>query len=1176
VTWRGAGPDRAWTNPANWDRGIVPGPFDAARFDEGSPDAVLDEAASGALGAVILEGGFSATVRLGRDLSITQSLVIAGGTLAQGPHRLSAARLEQTGGRLAGGSAPLQIGAATVSGGMLETPCVNASIRTLEIRAPGLVRVGENGRLELTGDGSPLLGDGLLDTTTNRPTSVEFTGRATMDVPLSEGATPSRPPRFGTDRENPERSRRLAASRKSRTPLAFGDAERILRLDAGENAVFASLVDSAAGFAYFAFPGFPAPSPAEIVKVRISDFTRVGTLTLAQGESDIRSAVIDTAGGFAYFGVYASPGSIVKVRLSDFSRVSSLPLNPGEDYLDAAAIDPAAGFAYFGTFTIPGSIVKVRLSDFTRVGAMTLDPGEDLVVTSMIDPPGGFAYFATGQVVVKIRLSDFSRVGSFLFGSITTSVIEPGGAFAYFGAGPNLGTVVKVRLSDLTEAGRIDCAPTVGGLATSAIDATGQFAYFGINSFSGDVVRVRLSDFTRVDALSLGGTGVSFVSAAVLDPVDGSLFLGASGPSGKIVKVRLSDFSRVGDLAFRSGEDFLLSSAIDTAAGFAYFGAATIPGRVVKIRLSDFTRVGALTLGPGEDKIVSAVVDPVAGFAYFGTYTDPGVVVKVRLSDFTRVSSTALDPGESYLFSASIDTNAGFAYFGTYTAPLPQDSHGLLVKVRLSDLTRVGTLDVTAGPGSVFCSVIDPPGGFAYVGATASFSSAVVKVRLSDFTRADVLTLPDLSVLPSSAVIDTAAGFALFGGYDDPAVVARIRLSDFTRDGTLTLPNGEGFLASAVIDTAAGFAYFGTETAPGRVIKIRLSDVTRAGALALVTQGSVLGLETRFLTSAVIDTAAGFAYFGTNTRLSQVARVDLSTIGAASASVSGGGAFCPGITNTVRAFLSGTPPWSITWSDGVMQTGLLTSPASRSVAPTATITYTVQSVADANGAGNSLGSATFTVLPLPPAPTITAPSAAFPGATGLTASVPHHVGSTYNWSSSSGLNALGLSSNSVTFTAALSGPTQLFVQEVVGSCPSPTASALVEVATATPALRLHTLPPCRVFDTRSSSGLEAASPALAAGADRVFDTTGRCSIPPTATALSVNVTVTGPVSAGSLTLHPGNERVSPTTTISFSPGQTRANNATVRLGSDGSGTIGVWNNSAGTVHFILDVNGYFE
>jgi len=118
----------------------------------------------------------------------------------------------------------------------------------------------------------------------------------------------------------------------------------------------------------------------------------------------------------------------------------------------------------------------------------------------------------------------------------------------------------------------------------------------------------------------------------------------------------------------------------------------------------------------------------------------------------------------------------------------------------------------------------------------------------------------------------------------------------------------------------------------------------------------------------------------------------------------------------------------------------------------------------------------------------------------------------------------------------------------------------------------YTLTPCRVLDTRDASG----APALVAGASRTFTITGPpCMVPPTAKSVSVNVTVTQPTSPGYLTLYPGGAARPLASTINFSAGQTRANNAIIPLGT--SGTITVFDGqAAGTIHFILDVNGYFQ
>jgi hypothetical protein len=58
-------------------------------------------------------------------------------------------------------------------------------------------------------------------------------------------------------------------------------------------------------------------------------------------------------------------------------------------------------------------------------------------------------------------------------------------------------------------------------------------------------------------------------------------------------------------------------------------------------------------------------------------------------------------------------------------------------------------------------------------------------------------------------------------------------------------------------------------------------------------------------------------------------------------------------------------------------------------------------------------------------------------------------------------------------------------------------------------------------------------------------------------------------------LTPGNG-LSETSSINFVPGVIRANNGVVLLATDGSGGVAAYNSSAGTVHVVLDVTGYFQ
>jgi streptogramin lyase len=119
-----------------------------------------------------------------------------------------------------------------------------------------------------------------------------------------------------------------------------------------------------------------------------------------------------------------------------------------------------------------------------------------------------------------------------------------------------------------------------------------------------------------------------------------------------------------------------------------------------------------------------------------------------------------------------------------------------------------------------------------------------------------------------------------------------------------------------------------------------------------------------------------------------------------------------------------------------------------------------------------------------------------------------------------------------------------------------------------------TLTPCRLVDTRNSPGPDG-GPALAAGRDRAVTLAGGCGIPSGATAVAVNVTVTGATAGGHLTAYPARTSLPPTSTISYSPGQTRANNSIFSLGAGGAVEIHCAQ-AAGSVQFILDVTGFFK
>ncbi|MEA2560134.1 MAG: hypothetical protein QOH06_1638 [Acidobacteriota bacterium] len=124
------------------------------------------------------------------------------------------------------------------------------------------------------------------------------------------------------------------------------------------------------------------------------------------------------------------------------------------------------------------------------------------------------------------------------------------------------------------------------------------------------------------------------------------------------------------------------------------------------------------------------------------------------------------------------------------------------------------------------------------------------------------------------------------------------------------------------------------------------------------------------------------------------------------------------------------------------------------------------------------------------------------------------------------------------------------------------------VVVSTPPLDFHTVTPCRLLDTRSSTP-------LASGVARTITLSGTCGIPATAKAVAANLTVLGATAQGNLVVYPTGIPVPATSNANFSAGQVRANNAQLPL-AGGQVNARAFVVGGGTVHLILDVTGYYE
>ncbi len=168
------------------------------------------------------------------------------------------------------------------------------------------------------------------------------------------------------------------------------------------------------------------------------------------------------------------------------------------------------------------------------------------------------------------------------------------------------------------------------------------------------------------------------------------------------------------------------------------------------------------------------------------------------------------------------------------------------------------------------------------------------------------------------------------------------------------------------------------------------------------------------------------------------------------------------------------------------------------------------------------------------------------------------------------VNASQLASGANTITASYAG-SALF------SASSANLLIVVNVMVAVPPspLAFYSLPPCRVADTRASSGFSGAfgAPSLLGGATRNFPIpSSNCGVPSTAQAYSLNITVIpNGTPLGYLSAWGAGSPQPTVATLNDLQGQTLGNAAIVPAGTGGAISLYVTNNT----DVVMDINGYF-
>jgi hypothetical protein len=152
---------------------------------------------------------------------------------------------------------------------------------------------------------------------------------------------------------------------------------------------------------------------------------------------------------------------------------------------------------------------------------------------------------------------------------------------------------------------------------------------------------------------------------------------------------------------------------------------------------------------------------------------------------------------------------------------------------------------------------------------------------------------------------------------------------------------------------------------------------------------------------------------------------------------------------------------------------------------------------------------------------------------------------------------------SVTFVAPAPGPVAHVIFDVTGYF-TPDASGATYVP----------FTPNRILDTRSGTGL---SGGFSSHLARTFGVSGIGVLPPYATAVTGNLTVTGQTGNGYLFIGPAATNDPTSSTLNFPRGDDRANGVTVALGAGGTLSVTFVAPAAGpTTQVVFDVTGYFQ
>jgi uncharacterized repeat protein (TIGR01451 family) len=334
----------------------------------------------------------------------------------------------------------------------------------------------------------------------------------------------------------------------------------------------------------------------------------------------------------------------------------------------------------------------------------------------------------------------------------------------------------------------------------------------------------------------------------------------------------------------------------------------------------------------------------------------------------------------------------------------------------------------SAAPISI---VVDAPAAAGTILNNASVTSSTSDPSAANNAAAatsNVFARADLSVTQTGAPAAVCPGqpvtYTLNVSNAGPSTATSIAVADTLPAGsTFVSASGSGWSCSGAGTVTCTRASLAVGAAPA--ITVSIDAPSAAGPAANAAS----------ISSATNDPVAG----------NNVSNATTTVNVGPTATVSGGTTICQGDSTVLSVALTGTGPWNLHWSDGLVQsTG--SSVATRAVSPIVSTIYTVTSVSDAFCTSGGDGAAEIAVGTPVSAPAIVAPLWVPVDAPDQSASVPGHDGSTYAWTVTGGSLVSGQGTSAITFSVGEPGTTMsLSAVETNMTCVSPAGVFAVQV-----------------------------------------------------------------------------------------------------------------------------------